>query len=190
MRKAIAANAGTSNNLSPEITELAIEVSNSIDKLDLQIKRCAVWIESGRIIEAAALSEDCENLIILSDKLNIADALPEWINFCTEHNLDTPLPIDSESINTINRAITWEGKLEQLTGAWIEANILQSPPIERWGYIIKLAKLDEDNLIWQKQAKMLAKEVFPLFVAAFDTAFQKHDIAKMKVAYKSIQKLV
>ena len=164
-------------------------VSLSLEEIDLQIKRCVVWIECGRFVEASALSEDCGNLVLVSDILNTEAALPAWRQYCHSEEFPNPPQINKEDILTINNGTAWEGQIEQLSNAWIESNLLHQDTRTKWVNIHNLVDQDSHNKIWELQEKQIASEVLPILVKDFDEATKSQDLSKMKSTFHSLTKL-
>ncbi|MDP6542093.1 MAG: hypothetical protein QGF07_04830, partial [Phycisphaerales bacterium] len=165
------------------------EISLSLEEINLQIKRCVVWIESGRFVEASALSEDCGNLVLVSDILNSETALPAWRQYCQSEEFPDPPQINNEDIQTINSGTSWEGQIEQLSNAWIESNLLLQDAKTKWNYIHTLVEQDSHNKIWELQEIRIAAEVLPLLTKEFDDATKNQELSKMKSAFHSLTKL-
>jgi len=70
MQNVMSSKKGIPINTQDGVERAVNEISLSLEEINLQIKRCVVWIESGRFVEASALSEDCGNLVLISDILN------------------------------------------------------------------------------------------------------------------------
>lgn len=189
MQNIMASKKGMPVNTQEEIERSAISISFSLEEIVLQIKRCVTWIESGRFIEASALSEDCGNLVLVSDILNSKNALPQWITYCQSESLPEPPQINPEDIQTINNGSVWEGKIKQLSNAWIESNVLHEDTLTKWRYIHTLSEHDSHNQIWELQEKQIAPDVLPLLIINFDKAAKSIDISKMKSTLHSLTKL-
>jgi len=173
-----------------EAVERAVdEISLELEEVVLQIKRCVVWIESGRFVEASALSEDCGNLVLISDFLNSETALPAWRQYCQSEKYPDPPQINDEDIQTINNGTAWEGQIEQLSNAWIESNLLLQNAETKWVNIHNLVDQDSHNKIWELQEKQIAAEVLPILRKGFDEATKLQNLSKMKSAFHSLTKL-
>ena len=178
----------SSNNLNRlELESLAGEVILIVDSLNLQIKRCASWIDSGRFVEAAALSNDCDNLVLLSDKLCNPRALPAWNEYCSKNTLNKPADINKDEVNLLNTAGGWGKTVDTLTSNWIESNILQQSLTERWDHLKKLAKHDEHNPIWDEQVELLSQSVLPFLVKEFEQFKVNKDLETMKNILHSVK---
>lgn len=178
----------SSNNLSRlELESLAADVILTVDSLNLQIKRCASWIDSGRFVEAAALSKDCDNLVLLSDKLCNPRALPAWDEYCSKNTLDKPSAINKDEVNLLNTAGGWGKTVDTLTSNWVESNILQHSITDRWSNLKKLEKHDDQNPIWEEQVELLSNSVLHIFVEEFEQSRMDRDLDTMKIILRSVE---
>ncbi|GEM_PF-4218749 len=135
-----------------EVQELAKEYAEQCRAVNKRLGDCHKLLRQGQITEAVRQAELEPRLIEWAGALDFGDR-GRWEAFCELMGLTVPPPLARERIKALHEAYSISPDHDALLRSWRYQNLARVPLNQRMETLLRLAQMDEGNLIWQEDLR-------------------------------------